>query len=234
MGFRGAPILAVVLIAMALAPCALASSSRDVAATSRYLHANYALVHAAYSRIKQIESRLRGLLVQIRRECPHAGAGSPEENQSFQLSNEVIGTLALTAIHLDIPAGEAFVAAERGLSWGSASLTRAVRGYAAKVSRMISLPIPNICGDVQSWARSGFTALPSFTEPFDTAFLGSWVSPGFLPAGLRRYESASVHRLVRSTEREEGAIVELEAREVVTWGKIIDTIGLLQNQASPP
>jgi hypothetical protein len=233
MGFRGMPILAAVLIAMALAPCALASSSREVAATSSYLHANYALVHAAYSRIKQIESRLRGLLAQIRRECPHAAAGSPETEQSVQLGNEVIGTLALTAIHLDIPAGEAFVGVVRGLSWGSASLTRAVRGYAAKVSRMISLPIPNLCGDVQIWARSGFTALPSFTEPFDTAFLGSWVSPGFLPAGLRRYEPASVHRVVRSTEREEGAIVELEAREVVTWGKIIDAIGLLKGPPPP-
>jgi hypothetical protein len=232
MGFRGPPILAVVLIAMALAPCALARSSRDVADTSSYLQANYALVHAAYSRIKQIESRLHGLLAQIRRECPHAADGSPKTEQSVELGNEVIGALALTAIHLDIPAGDAFVAAVRRLSWGSASLTRAVRGYAAKVSHMISLPIPNICGDVQSWARSGFTALPSFTEPFDTAFLGSWVSPGFLPGGLRRYESASVHRLVRSTEREESGIVELEAREVVTWGKIIDTIGLLQNQAS--
>jgi hypothetical protein len=234
MGFHPAPMLAVVLVAMVLAPCALASSSHDGAATSRYLHANYALVHAAYSRIKQIESRLRGLLAQIRRECPHAAAGSPAGQQSFQLSNEVIGALALTAIHLDIPAGEAFVAAVRRLSWGSASLTRAVRGYVAKVSRMISLPSPNICGDVQSWARSGFTALPSFTEPFDTAFLGSWVSPGFLPAGLHRHESASLHGLVRSTEREESGLVELEAREVATWAKIIDTIGLLQNQASSP
>jgi hypothetical protein len=226
MGLRGAPILAVVVIAMALAPGAVASSPRDIAATSRYLHANYALVHAAYSRIKQIESRLRGLLAQVRRECPHAAAGSPKTEQSVQLGIEVIGTLAVTAIHLDIPAGEAFVAAVRRLSWRSAPLTRAVRGYAAKASRMISLPIPNICGDVQSWARSGFTALPSFTEPFDTAFVGSWVTPGFLPSGLRRYESASVHQLVRSTEREENAIVELEAREVVTWGDIIDTIGL--------
>ncbi|HEV7565941.1 MAG TPA: hypothetical protein VGO31_08295 [Microbacteriaceae bacterium] len=226
MGFRGALILAVVLSGMVLAPCALASSSRDVAATSRYLRANYALVHAAYSRIKQIESRLRGLLAQIRRECPHAAAGSPKTGESSELGIEVIGTLAVTAIHLDIPAGEAFIAAVRGLSWRSASLTRAVRGYAAKASRMISLPIPNICGDVQSWARTGFTALPNFTEPFDTAFVGSWVSPGFLPPGLRRYESSGVHGLVRSTEHEESAIIELEAREVVTWGNIIDTIGL--------
>jgi hypothetical protein len=101
-----------------------------------------------------------------------------------------------------------------------------VRRYAAKVSRLISLPIPNICGDVQSWARSGFTALPSFTEPFDTAFLASWISPGFLPAGLRRFESASARGLVRSTEREESGIVELEAREAVTLGKIFSTIGL--------
>jgi hypothetical protein len=225
MRLRGAPILAVVVSAMALAPCALASP-RDVAATSSYLHANYALVHAAHSRIKQVESRLRGLLARIRGECPHAAAGSPEDEHSLKLRTEVIGTLVLTAIHLDIPAGQAFVAAVRGLRWGSASLTRAVRRYAAKVSRMISLRIPNICGDVESWAGSDFTALPSFTEPFDAAFLASWVSPGFLPAGLPRYESASVHRLVRSTEREESDIIEVEARETPTLAKILNTIGL--------
>ena len=137
-----------------------------------------------------------------------------------------MGALVLTAAHLDIGAGEAFVAAVRRLNWGRASLTHAVRGYAAKVSRLISLPIPNICGDVQSWARSGFTALPSFTEPFDTAFLASWVSPGFLPSALRRFESADVRPLVRSTEREESAIVELESREAATLTKVWDTIGL--------
>ena len=225
MGLRGAPVLAVVLSAMALVPCAL-GSSRDVAATSRYLRANYALVQAAHSRIKQAEATLRGVVAQIRRECPKAAAGSPADEHALKLRTEVIATLVLTPVHLDIPAAEGFVKVVRGLSWSTVSLTRAVRGYAAKVSRLISLPIPNICTDVQSWARSGFTELPSFTEPFDTAFLASWISPGFLPSGLRRFESASVHRLVRSTERYESEIVELEARETPTLSKLLNTIGL--------
>ena len=137
-----------------------------------------------------------------------------------------MGALVLTAAHLDIGAGDAFVAAVRSLSWGRVSLTHAVRGYAAKVSRLISLPLPNICSAVQSWARSAFKELPSFTEPFDTAFLASWVSPGFLPSALRRFESAHVRPLVRSPEREESAIVELESREAATLTKIWDTIGL--------
>ena len=127
MGLRSAPILAVVLSATALAPHALASS-HDVAATSSYLHANHALVHAAYSRIKHVESRSRELLTQIRRECPQAAAGSPADERSLKLRNEVMGALVLTAAHLDIGAGEAFVAAVRRLSWSRAPLTHAVRG----------------------------------------------------------------------------------------------------------
>ena len=225
MGLRVAPTLAIVLSAMALAPCALASR-RDVAATSRYLHANYALVHAAYSRIKHVKSRIRELVAQIRGECPQAAAGSPADAAALKLRTEVIGTLVLTAIHLDIPAGESFIATVRGVRWSSASLTRAVHGYTTKVSHMISLAIPNVCGDVHSWAQSGFTALPSFTEPFDTAFLASWVSPGFLPAGLRRFESPGVRRLVHSTEGEESGIFEVEADEAPTLAVILNTIGL--------
>ena len=218
--------MSVVALALcALAPCAFARS-RDEAVTSRYLRANYALVHAAYTHIKQIEAGFRGLLARIRHECPRAAAGSPEDGHSVELRTEVIGTLVLTAIHVDVTAGAAYVAAVRGLSWGGSPLTREVRDYAAKVSRMVALPTPNICSDVESWVHSGYTALPSFTQPFDTTFLASWVSPGFLPAGLRRYESASVRGLVRSTQREEGQITELEAREVPILGAILDAIGL--------
>ena len=138
MGIRGVPILAIVCAVLALAPCALASS-RDVATTSSYIHANYTLVHAAHSRIKQVESTLRGLVAQVHRECPLAAAGSPEETQSEQLSNEVVGTIVLTAIGIDLPAGRTFVKAVRSLRWSNSSLTRSVHAYAEKVSRMIAM-----------------------------------------------------------------------------------------------
>ena len=78
--------------------------------------------------------------------------------------------------------------AVRSLSWSSSSLTHSVRSYAEKVDRMIALPVPKLCRDVRSWAGAGFTVLSAATKPFDSAFLASWVSPGFLPSGLQPYE----------------------------------------------
>ena len=235
MGLRDVRIPAIASSTVALVLCSVVlfalprgalASSREVVVTSRYVRANYALVHAAYSRIKPVEMRLRELLAQIRRECPNVADGSPEEALSVQLRTEIIGALVVSAVQLDIGAGKAFLAAVRDLSWANRSLTRAVARYAAKVSRMIALPAPNICGDVESWVHSRYTALPAFTGPFDTEFLDSWVSPGLLPSGLRPFESPSLRPLLHSTELEENAIVEVEAREVPILGQILDTLGL--------
>ncbi len=226
MAIRVATLPALLAAAITLLAPATAGAS-NASVTRTYVSANYALVHAADTRIHQVESTLRGLLAKVRTECPLAAAGSPEESQSEQLSDEVIGTMVLTAIRLDLPAGRAYVQAVRSLRWSSSSLTRSVHSYAEKVARMISLPVPALCRDVRSWAASGFKALPSATPPFDSAFLASWVSPGFLPSGLRPYEGSSLRGLVRSTEKQESNIVELEAREVETWGKIMDSLELL-------
>ena len=226
MAIRVTTLLALLGAALALAAPAPAAAD-NASATRAYLNANYALVHAAHTRIHQVESTLRGLLAKVRGECPLAAAGSPEESQSEQLSNEVIGTMVLTAIRLDLPAGRAYVQAVRSLRWSSSSLTRAVHAYAQKVAKIILLPVPKLCEDVRSWAASGFKVLPAATEPFDSAFLASWVSPGFLPPSLKPYEGASVRSLVHVTEKQESDIVELEAREVETWGKIMDTLELL-------
>jgi len=226
MGTRVVPLPALLTAALALSLPATAAAG-NASATRSYLNANYALVHAAHARIQQVESTLRGLLAKVHGECPLAAAGSPQESQSEQLSNEVIGTMVLTAVRLDLPAGRAYVRAVGSLRWSSSSLTRSVHAYAAKVAKMITLPVPRLCEDVGSWAASGFRALPAATEPFDSVFLASWVSPGFLPSGLRPYEGGSLRSLVRSTEKQESDIVELEAREVETWGEIMDSLELL-------
>ncbi len=226
MAIRGAPLFALLAVAVTLTAPASAAAG-NASATRTYLNANYALVHAAQTRIHQVESTLQGLLAKVRAECPLAAAGSPEESQSEQLSDEVIGTMVLTAIRVDLAAGRAYVRAVGSLRWSNSSLTRSVHSYAQKVAKMISLPVPALCQDVRSWAAGGFKALPAATEPFDAAFLASWVSPGFLPSGLRPYEGGSLRSLVRRTEKQESDIVELEAREVETWGKIMDSMELL-------
>ena len=211
----------------ALAPANALASQGDVAATSTYLQANYTLMQAAAARIRQAETTLHSLQHKIDGECGGAAANSPENSQSEQLSNEVIGTMVLSAYHLDTAAGRTFVRAVRGLHWSNATLTHAVRMYASQVNKELSMAVPKLCDDVRSWAASGFQTLPADTIPFDNAFLSSWVAPGDLPAGLARYETGSEGPLLKRTVHLEEEVTELEAREVTTWGNIMDELLLL-------
>jgi hypothetical protein len=78
-------------MAVMLAPTTALAAPSDIAATRAYVQANYRLVQAAVSKIGPIEATLRGVLSKVRRECPMAAAGSPQDPNSEQLSNEVIG-----------------------------------------------------------------------------------------------------------------------------------------------
>lgn len=216
----------VAVVAVAFAP-ASAAAADDGASTSAYLSANYALVSAAAADIPKLEATLRSLRSRVGRECSAAAAGSPENTDAEQLSNEVIGTMVTTAIRVDNSAGQRFLHAVAGLRWSSASLTRQIASYASHLSRLIALPVPKICGDVRSWAASAFQGLPAATVPFDKAFLGSWVAPGYLPPALARYESAGERALARRAGHLEDLVTELEAREVETWGDIMNELQLL-------
>jgi hypothetical protein len=219
--------LAALVACLALAPASALASQADVATTSAYLQANYAFVQSASARIGQFESKLRSLQHQIGQECPAAAANSPENTDSEQLSNEVIGTMVLTASRVDVAAAHVFVRAVRGLRWSSAALTRTIRGYASQVSRFAALAVPKLCSDIRSWTASAFQSLPASTIPFDQAFLSSWVAPGDLPSGLASYETGAERPLLARTAHLENEVTELEAREVSTWGNIMNELNLL-------
>ncbi len=204
-----------------------AAQASDASATGAYLQANLALVNASNSAIPAVERTLRSLRVRLGGECARAAANSPEDTDSEQLSNEVIGAMVTTADRVDLAAGSTFVRAVRGLRWSSSSLTRQVAAYASHVSRLIALPVPKICRDIRTWASSGFQTLPAGTIPFDTTFLANWVAPGDLPAALSRYETPAERALARRTARMEERVTDLEAREVETWGHIMNELELL-------
>ena len=76
---------------------------------------------------------LASLLAQVRRECPLAASGSPEDSESTQLSNEVIGAMVLTGGRPDLQAIRAFVRSVNGLRRGSRALTRTLQAYAREL-----------------------------------------------------------------------------------------------------
>jgi hypothetical protein len=208
-----------------LAPSASALAS-DASATQGYVRADYRLVQFAAGRIHGAEATLRGVLARVRRECPRAAAGSPQNPESTQLSNELIGVMVTSAIRSSLPAIRQYLATAGGLRWSSGALTRSVQGYVAKLRTLSSLAVPDICADVRSWAASAFKALPASTKAFDRRFEPSWVALGELPAALSRLESGEARSLARRAGQREAELTDFEAREVETWGQIMNALEL--------
>jgi hypothetical protein len=225
MSARTVRVLTVWLTALAVLP-ASAGAASDGAATQAYVQANYTLVNTAASKIPRGEATLQNLLAQVRRECPQAATQSPQNPESTQLSDEVIGAMVTAAIRPILPNIRAYLQVASRQRWSSGSLTRAVKIYTGQLRAMAGLAQPHLCADVRAWAGSGYKTLPASTVAFDRVFVPNWVAVGELPGGLGRFESGAVASLARRSGARETQLTDFEAREVETWGHIMDALEL--------
>ena len=221
--FKLALLLAVTATSMLLgaAPTLAAGSAGS---TREYIQADLALVQSARAHLAAAEAAPLKVLAQVRRECPRAAASSPQDPESTQVSNEVIGAMVLTAYHLDLPAIHAFVTRVQRLSWSSSALTGAVRSYAGKLRTLAALAPPPLCTDVRAWAADGFSSLPASTVRFDRVFMPAWVAVGELPGQLARFERPEDRPLLARAQAIEGELTEGEARAVENWGHIMNEL----------
>jgi len=211
---------------LTVVPASALADAADIAATQTYLQANYALVHYFTSHIPAARAELASVLSGVRRECPSAAAGSPEDVDSEQLSNEVIGTMVTTVIQHNLAPIRTAIRATAHLRWSNYALTRTVQAYVAKGKVLTSLAVPHLCADVKAWAAGGFETLPASTASFAPRFMSVWVAPGYLPAALSAYETAEDRTLAHRTVQLEEQWTEFEAYEVETWGKIMNALVL--------
>jgi hypothetical protein len=219
---KGPIVLLIGVVAFVAAPsCALAASAQDLASTQRYVQANYTLVQAGSGKIKAAEAALQRVLHQVQGECASAAANSPQNPDSTQLSNEVIGAMVLAAYHTDVPAGTAFIRAVKGLRWSNRSLTNTIQSYAAKLNVLRTLAAPNVCADVRAWVASGYRTLPTSTIRFDEQFMPNWVAIGDLPQQLARYEGPGQSAIVRRSNQFESQLTETE---VNAGGEIMNAL----------
>lgn len=214
------------LVAVALATAAPARAGSDAAATQAYVQANYALVKVAFSHLATSEAGPLHVLAQVRGECPNVGAGSPQDPESTQMSDEVIGAMVVSAAKPDLQAIRAFVHLATGLSWSSRALTQKIDAYIEDVKTVLTLPAPDLCGDVKAWGAGGYSKLPATTTAFVGRFFPHWVALGYLPPQLTRDESASTRALAKRTEPLEQELVEGEARAVSHWGEIMNSLAI--------
>jgi hypothetical protein len=214
------------LAIVGLLPAPASGSATDVASTRTYIAADFALVRAAKAHLRAAEAAPLKVLAQVRRECPGAAVRSPQDAQSTQMSNEVIGAMVLSAYHLDVPALEIFVRRTAHLRWSDARLGRQVRAYAANLRVLARLAPPRLCADVQAWVAGGYRALPASTVAFDRRFMPAWVAIGMLPARLSAYETAQERGALARIKAIEVQITDAEARAVEQWGEIMNELGL--------
>jgi len=204
------------------------AESPDAAATQKYIQADYALVQAGTSKLGAARAALRTVRSQIEGECPRAAAESPQDPDSTQLSNEIIGAMVTSAYHTDVPAGQSFIRAAGGLRWSNRRLTSTIHSYVSKLKVLIALTPPNVCADIRSWVASGYQTLPATTVRFDQQFMPNWVAIGELPRGLLApYERAGQRPVVNRTNALEEQLTEFEANDgVETWWNIMNALVL--------
>lgn len=210
---------------LALSGAAGAQAS-DSSATSAYLRANFALVAAGHAHIGASVAGYRSVLGEVKRDCPKAAEASPQNPESTDLSNEVIGAMVLNAGKPDRPAIKAYLNAVAGLRWSSSKVTGAVAGYARMLRKLYALSTPDLCGDIAAWKATGFKSLPSSTLSFVNVFYPNWVALGLLPNGLARFEDAQDKQLARGSARFEYQLTNVEAQAVETWGEIMNELVL--------
>jgi len=226
MTVRHAIVALGLLGALAGAPATAVAAQSNAATTEAYLQANYKFVRYFASHIPAAEKEISGVLVGARRECPHAAAESPQNVDSEQLSNEVIGTMVSTVIQRNLAAVKSFNRTVASLRWSNGALNRTIRHYVADGKVLSALAVPNLCADVKEWVASKFETLPASTVHFDALFIPSWVAPGDLPRALVSYETSTDRALAQKCAALESQITDFEAREVETWGSIMDEIGI--------
>jgi hypothetical protein len=220
-------VVVAALAAVLVAPGAAMAESADAAATQKYIQANYALVQVGVAKLGAGRAALRAVRSQIEGECPRAAAESPQNPDSTELSNEIIGAMVLSAYHTDIPAGQSFVRAAGGLRWSNHRLTSTIHSYVSKLKVLIALPPPNVCADVRSWVASGYQTLPATTARFDQQFMPNWVALGELPRALAPYERAGQRSVITRSNALEDQLIEFEANDgVETWGDIMNALVL--------
>ena len=218
---------ALVIAAATAGPVAASTAAGgDAASTATYVRADYALVSAGDANIHRTEAAVKALLGKVRRECPSAALASPQDGQSTELSNELIGTMVLAGGRPDRAAVGAYLRAVSGLRWSSGSINLAVGDYVQNLRALYKLSSPNLCADIERWEAGGYKTLPPATTPFVRSFIPNWVSLGVLPAGLSRYETPKLRAIARRAAQFETQLVEMEARLVETWGQIMNELHL--------
>lgn len=225
---KGCILLLTAVLALAAAPASALAASGNAATTQKYIQANLKLVESGVSKIGPGRAALQSTRRRIEGQCRNAAFDSPQNPESTELSNEIIGSIVLPALQIGKPDLLKFIGAAGGLHWSNAKLTSAIRVYVGKLKVMATLAAPDVCADVRAWVASGYTTLTPSTIEFDKRFMPNWVAVGETPTPLLTpFAAPSQRAALRRTMSLENQLIEFEAIEGVnTWDALTESLGI--------
>lgn len=202
-------LLAAVLAGFA--PATAAAAGSDVASTHTLIAAGYTFGRESEGRMGAMRSAAQAAKRAVLKACPRAAAGSPQDEQSYQLSYEAAGALWAAGYGADRGPIVKFAQATRGLSWTSAKINRDFKLFVGGLQGLSTLATPHLCQDIASWKASGFTTLPARTVSFDAHVEKLEAKP--VPAKLLApYAQGSDRALLSQVQRIETNLLNFETQ----------------------
>ena len=224
-------VLAIAGFMLAMAQAASARSAADVAATQTLARATKTLLNAARPDLPKGLAAVNRYAGEIATQCPNAAAKSPQNQGSEQLDDEVIAAMTVVGYRTGAGPIKDFYSVVKGLHWSNPKLTRAVKTFATKLDKLVSLTVPSLCGDIKEWVAGGYKTLTASTTQFLKQYdaVDPEAEEGPLIMRLARpYATVGDISLFHSIESFESELAETEAHAVFAYKRIMNTLELNQ------
>lgn len=219
------PLLICVTMVFALAPAG-AQAASNAASTHAFAAADYAFLKASTAQERLVRKRIAAESESIVKQCGAEAAGSPQDNESYELSYEVAVALWSISYGAEAPQVAKLSKAVDMLHWSNNAINKDVKGYVKSLKELSHLPMPPVCSDIASWKASGFLVVPSSTKQIDKRVEPIEIKP--VPSSLlARYASGSDRVALRRSQQLQQKLLNFEtAVGANSWLSLLEKLEL--------
>jgi hypothetical protein len=224
-------ITAIVLVASAAFACPPGAVAYTPPATQTYTISRQIEIDAIAVNLPTGINDLAKLEAAVASECPHGLVAAPQGPQRRDLEEEARWDVTLTGTSTLREPVDGFAEAqiEDGYRWHNRKLNALMHSYFRELLAYFRIRPTSLCRDIEGWAQTGYTKLPTGTVAFLAQRKRFQAHPFLVIARnrlLRRTETRAETRLrVRTESREAAQAQQLLPKLQATSSAVLATIG---------